>query len=168
VCIEHVYIYNNTTVVADEILAQRLGLIPLNVDPKEMDMRLDDDPTDRNTMVFNMEIECKRKPDAPKDATAPSDLYENHELLSSHLVWEPAGEQTDVFRKNPPAPTNPNIVIAKLRPGQAVKVTLHAVKGVGKDHAKFSPVGEYFSTPIFSEFISLRLQQRHHTDFYQI
>ncbi|KAJ7122596.1 hypothetical protein C8R43DRAFT_899885, partial [Mycena crocata] len=40
----------------------------------------------------------------------------------------------------PPAPTNPNIVLAKLRPGQQVDITLHAVKGVGKDHAKFSPV----------------------------
>jgi len=56
-------------------------------------------------------------------------------------MWKPAGEQTEVFAANPPAPTNPNIVLAKLRPGQAVDIEVHAIKGVGKDHAKFSPVG---------------------------
>ncbi|KAJ7168367.1 DNA-directed RNA polymerase [Mycena crocata] len=140
ICIENVYVYNNTTVVADEILAQRLGLIPLNVDPKHMDMKVDDESTDRNTIVFKLNLECTRKKDAPKDSTVPSELYNNHELLSGHLNWEPAGEQEVVFASNPPAPTNPNIVLAKLRPGQHVDITLHAVKGFGKDHAKFSPV----------------------------
>ncbi|KAJ7778629.1 DNA-directed RNA polymerase [Mycena maculata] len=140
ICIENVYVYNNTTVVADEILAQRIGLIPLNVDPKEMDMKLDDESTDHNTIVFELKLACTRKKDAPKDTTDPFQLYENHELLSGHLVWVPAGEQADVFSKKPPAPTNPNIVLAKLRPGQQVEITLHAIKGVGKDHAKFSPV----------------------------
>ena len=37
-------------------------------------------------------------------------------------------------------PTNPDILVAKLRPGQAIDVDMHAIKGVGSDHAKFSPV----------------------------
>ena len=57
------------------------------------------------------------------------------------MTWKPAGEQAEVFANNPPAPTNPDVVLAKLRPGQEVHMELHAVKGVGKDHAKFSPVG---------------------------
>lgn len=55
----------------------------------------------------------------------------------------PAGEQETIFAGSPPGPTNENIVLTKLRPGQAVNMEVHAVKGVGKDHAKFSPVGEY-------------------------
>jgi DNA-directed RNA polymerase I and III subunit RPAC1 len=146
ICIENVYVYNNTSVVVDEILAQRIGLVPLNVDPKTMDMRVaEDESTDRNTLVFDLKLECTRKKDAPKDATDPDLLYDNHELRSGHLAWQPAGEQAEVFSKNPPAPTNPNIVLAKLRPGQGVEITLHAVKGVGKDHAKFSPVGACIS-----------------------
>lgn len=97
--------------------------------------------TDRNTIVFELKLLCERNPKAPKGATSPSQLYINHELLSSHLVWKPAGEQEEVFTNNPPGPTNPNIVLTKLRPGQEVEMELHAVKGVGKDHAKFSPVG---------------------------
>lgn len=35
-----------------------------------------------------------------------------------------------------------DILIAKLRPGQAIDLRMHCVKGVGQDHAKFSPVGK--------------------------
>ena len=37
-------------------------------------------------------------------------------------------------------PTNPDILLAKLRPGQCIDVEMHAIKGVGRDHAKYSPV----------------------------
>ncbi|KAL0953641.1 hypothetical protein HGRIS_004845 [Hohenbuehelia grisea] len=142
VCFEFVYVFNNTSVVVDEILAQRIGLVPLNVDPDVMLRRTDpsDQPTDRNTLVFKLKVACEHNPAAPKGATAPSQLYINHEVLSGHLQWEPVGEQESVFENNPPRPTNPNIVLTKLRPGQAVEMDLHAVKSVGKDHAKYSPV----------------------------
>ena len=100
-----------------------------------------DQAMDRNTVVFHVDITCERNPKAPKGSTNDHELYINHEVLSSHLVWVPAGEQEEVFTGKPPAPINPNIVLAKLRPGQRVNMELHAVKGVGKDHAKFSPVG---------------------------
>lgn len=97
--------------------------------------------TDRNTLVFELKLACERNPHAPKGTTDPSQLYINHELKSSHLTWKPAGEQAEVFASNPPAPINSDIVLAKLRPGQEVHIELHAVKGAGRDHAKFSPVG---------------------------
>ncbi|CAA7263088.1 unnamed protein product [Cyclocybe aegerita] len=141
ICIENVFAFNNTSVVVDEVLAHRFGLVPLNVDPSLMEMRgPDDPPTDRNTLVFEVDVTCQRNPKAPKGSTDPNELYINPEVLSSDITWSPAGEQAEVFADNAPAPTNPNIVLAKLRPGQEVHYQMHAVKGVGKDHAKFSPV----------------------------
>jgi DNA-directed RNA polymerase alpha subunit len=32
--IEHVYILNNTSVIQDEVLSHRMGLVPLRVDPR--------------------------------------------------------------------------------------------------------------------------------------
>ena len=37
-------------------------------------------------------------------------------------------------------PVHDDLVIAKLRPGQELNLRMVCVKGIGKDHAKFSPV----------------------------
>lgn len=37
-------------------------------------------------------------------------------------------------------PIHDDILIAKLRPGQAIELEAHGRRGIGKDHAKFSPV----------------------------
>ncbi|KAI6046477.1 DNA-directed RNA polymerase [Pisolithus marmoratus] len=139
VCIERVYVHNNTSIIVDEVFAHRLGLVPLYVDPAFMEY-LDGQPTDHNTIVFKLCAKCERRRNAPRDAKDPAQLYINHEVLSSHLEWVPQGEQFEIMKANPPVPSNPNIVLAKLRPGQEVDMELHAVKGLGKDHAKFSPV----------------------------
>ncbi|KAG1753197.1 DNA-directed RNA polymerase [Suillus lakei] len=95
ICVERVYVWDNTSVVVDEVFAQRIGLVPLNVDPALMDMKQtqNDQATDRNTLVFRLQVACERRKNAPKDTTDPSKLYINHEVLSSHLKWIPQGEQ---------------------------------------------------------------------------
>ncbi|THU91737.1 hypothetical protein K435DRAFT_816716 [Dendrothele bispora CBS 962.96] len=140
VAAERVYIFNNTSVIQDEVLAHRVGLVPLNVDPRHLDMKadVDDSGTDRDTIIFKAHVLCERNPKAPKGSEDPKELYINHEFLSSHLEWQPAGEQAILMKDI--KPLNPNIVLAKLRPGQQVDMEIHAIKGVGKDHAKFSPV----------------------------
>lgn len=37
---EKVYIYNNTSIIQDEVLAHRLGLIPLKADPRLFEVRI--------------------------------------------------------------------------------------------------------------------------------
>lgn len=93
--------------------------------------------------MFRLKATCERRKNAPKDATDPKALFINSEILSSQLEWIPQGEQGSVMSVDLPRPTNPNIVLAKLRPGQEVDMELHGVKGVGKDHAKFCPVGKH-------------------------
>ncbi|TFY63934.1 hypothetical protein EVG20_g6123 [Dentipellis fragilis] len=142
IAVEYVYVWNNTTVMADEVFAQRLGMVPLNVDPTLMEMKeaVTDQPTDRNTIVFKLAVTCERNKSAPKDSTDDSVRFVNSEVRAGHLTWVPQGEQGVVFAGKEPAPTNPNIVLMKMRPGQEVDMEMHAIKGVGKDHAKFSPV----------------------------
>ncbi|KAI0800444.1 insert subdomain of RNA polymerase alpha subunit [Fomes fomentarius] len=133
IAIEDVFVFNNTSVIQDEILAQRLGLIPLNVDPRLFEFRKDI-PLDRNTLVFRLNVTCER-------ARKPSkNVFVNEYVKSGDLEWVPQGEQEAVFGSNTPAATNKDIVIAQLRPGQTIEIELHAIKGVGKEHAKWSPV----------------------------
>ncbi|EMD32879.1 hypothetical protein CERSUDRAFT_160889 [Gelatoporia subvermispora B] len=136
--IEHVYVWNNTSVIQDEVLAQRLGLIPLDVDPRMFEFRTQTDtPTDRNTLVFQLNVTCERMKNAPRGSTSQ---HKHEYVRSEDLEWVPQGEQEVVFADKPPAPTNKEIVLAKLAPGQEINVELHAIKGVGKEHAKWNPV----------------------------
>jgi len=50
------------------------------------------------------------------------------------------GDQDNLFSANDVGPVFDDILIAKMRPGQEIEMKLIAGKGIGKDHAKFSPV----------------------------
>ncbi len=43
--IEQVHVFNNTSVIQDEVLAHRLGLIPLKADPNKFNLK-------KNRMYF--------------------------------------------------------------------------------------------------------------------
>ncbi|MGH0158663.1 UNVERIFIED_CONTAM: hypothetical protein FKN15_075592 [Acipenser sinensis] len=78
--VEKVFIYNNTSIVQDEILAHRLGLIPIKADPRLFEYRSagDEEGTEIDTIQFQLNIKCSRNPRATKDSTDPSELYLNH------------------------------------------------------------------------------------------
>nr|XP_039265607.1 DNA-directed RNA polymerases I and III subunit RPAC1-like [Styela clava] len=136
---EKAFIYNNTSIIQDEVLAHRLGLIPLKVDPRLFEYRAegDDCETPETTLEFELKVKCTRNTKAPKDVSDPDHMYLNHKVYSRDLKWIPFGNQKDLFEVKP---VHDDILIAKMRPGQEIDVKLHAVKGIGKDHAKFSPV----------------------------
>ncbi|PKU81742.1 DNA-directed RNA polymerases I and III subunit rpac1 [Dendrobium catenatum] len=151
--IEKVLIVNNTSVMADEILSHRLGLLPIEADPRLFDFLSENDtPNERNTIVFKMEVHCKKR--GPR-LTVKSD----------QLKWLPNG--SELLMESPNPSTKPrsftsfscsqaslpqisgmpigmkhrDIIITQLGPGQSIELEAHAVKGTGKVHAKWSPVG---------------------------
>eukprot|EP00112_Aurelia_sp_Birch-Aquarium-sp1_P025178 Seg824.14 transcript_id=Seg824.14/GoldUCD/mRNA.D3Y31 product="DNA-directed RNA polymerases I and III subunit RPAC1" protein_id=Seg824.14/GoldUCD/D3Y31 len=140
--IEKVFIYNNTSIVQDEILAHRLGLIPIYADPRKFDYRPEgEEEAHWNTVLeFELKVKCTRNPKAPKDTNDPDELYLNSKVTTEHLKWTPIGKQFKEYKSTDIRPVYNDILIAKLRPGQEIDLKVHCVKGIGKDHAKFSPV----------------------------
>jgi len=142
VAVENVYIWNNTSLVQDEVLSQRLGLIPLQIDPRKVEYKgANDEPTDLNTIVFSLVVNCENiRSNASRRATDPDKLYKNASVFSSSFEWQPKGVQTDLFAEDPPRPVLDDILLVKLRSGQQILLEMHCEKGIGKDHAKWSPV----------------------------
>lgn len=64
-------------------------------------------------------------------------------VYTSNLKWNPIGSQSRMYTSKDVGPVESDILIAKLRPGHEIELKMHAVKGIGGDHAKFSPVGEF-------------------------
>ncbi|XP_028676556.1 DNA-directed RNA polymerases I and III subunit RPAC1 [Erpetoichthys calabaricus] len=140
--VEKVFIYNNTSIVQDEILAHRLGLIPIKADPRLFEYRNsgDEEGTEIDTIQLQLKVKCTRNPKATKESSDPRELYVNHMVYSKHIKWIPIGNQADHFGEAVIGPVHEDILIAQLRPGQELDIVMHCVKGIGKDHAKFSPV----------------------------
>lgn len=140
VAVENVYISVNSSIIQDEVLAHRIGLIPIKVDPRKLDFVSGEEETDKDTLVFHYDVECKNqysgelKPNGEKE-------YVNELALSGALKWLPHGNQLEVFPEGEmPVSVHSDIVVAKLKPGQRIEFEAHLRKGVGKDHQKFSPV----------------------------
>lgn len=152
IAIETVYIHNNTSVIQDEVLASRLGLIPLKGSIEGLNwMRwfkkaTDEDPnegkrTDYNTIVLRLDVECTMNPDADPHEEDPRKRYHNAHVYAKDIIFEPIGRQDHYFAEEDTIqPVNPDVLVAKLRPGQKIELEMHCIKGIGADHAKFSPV----------------------------
>ncbi|GBG91118.1 hypothetical protein CBR_g51921 [Chara braunii] len=145
--IEKVYIANNTSIIQDEVLSHRLGLVPLKADPRRFDFKTDEElASEKNTIVFKLHVKCVRR----------GERVINSRVYSSELKWLPKGSeyppeqkqkftafsasQEEKFADDPIQPFYSDIILAKLRPGQEIELEAHAVKGMGKTHAKWSPV----------------------------
>ncbi|PKA45703.1 DNA-directed RNA polymerase II subunit RPB3-A [Apostasia shenzhenica] len=151
--IEKVLIVNNTSVIADEVLSHRLGLLPIDADPRLFDYLSAENDTsnEQNTIVFKLNVHCKKG--GPR-LTVTSDqlqwLPNGSELLMersclqdkprSFTSFSCSQASLPHFTENPVRMKHHDMVIARLGSGQSIELEAHAVKGSGKVHAKWSPV----------------------------
>lgn len=103
--------------------------------------------TDQNTILLRLEVQCEWAEGVKKllekhQADDIDKLYVNHNVYARDITFYPIGRQIESFSEENGVfrPVNPDILIAKMRPGQEINMELHARKGKGGDHAKFSPV----------------------------
>ncbi|XP_059173363.1 DNA-directed RNA polymerases I and III subunit RPAC1-like [Physella acuta] len=138
--IETVGIWNNTSIIQDEVLAHRLGLIPIKADPRlfEYKPKESEEPTSEDTIHFKLKVKCTRN-NQVSDATDPDILYKNHKVYTKDMEWVPLSGQ-DHLKSKGIRPVHEDILITTMRPGHELDLDLYCVKGIGKDHAKFSPV----------------------------
>ncbi|KAI4195587.1 MAG: hypothetical protein LQ350_007113 [Teloschistes chrysophthalmus] len=156
--IEYVFVHNNTSIVQDEVLAHRLGLIPLTGNPaglrwlQQYRKPTDEDPegsgvADNNTIVMKLQVECTKADNYneldKKGEDDPRLLYKNAHVYAKQLEYVVSGRQDQFFaggEENAVRSVHPDILLAKMRPGQCIDMEMHCIKGIGADHAKFSPV----------------------------
>lgn len=145
IAIEKVWFSANSGIIQDEVLAHRVGLVPLKVDPLKLEYVQkneetgEDEETDADTLVLHLNVHFPLANSSNGDGNGGISVAPSGDVLAKHLVWLPIGGQGEAFPEGVEA-VHPDIVLAKLRPGQHIEFEAHAWKGIGKDHAKFSPV----------------------------
>lgn len=119
--IDDVFVIENQSVLFDEILAHRLGLVPLT--------------TDLESYVLPEDCACKSDLGCPRCRVA-----------LTLDVKAPDGDVLTVYSRDLKSedprvvPVSGDIPLVKLAPNQRVRIEAYARLGRGKDHAKWKPV----------------------------
>lgn len=118
--VEDIFYFDNSSIVPDEVLAHRIGFVPLT--------------TDLDNYVLPEECDCEAELGCPKcRAGLTMDIEAKDDTVTVY--------SGDLIPENPSiAPVSKRIPLAKLAPGQAIKFEAYAQLGQGKVHAKWSPV----------------------------
>ncbi|KFH40313.1 DNA-directed RNA polymerase II subunit-like protein [Hapsidospora chrysogenum ATCC 11550] len=128
IAIDLVEIEVNTSVLADEFIAHRLGLIPL-------------DSKNANDLNYSRDCDCEQYCEQCSVTLTLNAKCQSDEVMkvyASDLV--PDGRHSSSVGK--PVITDPDglgCLIAKLRRDQELKITCIAKKGIAKEHAKWMP-----------------------------
>ncbi|KAI9140943.1 RNA polymerase Rpb3/Rpb11 dimerization domain-containing protein [Paraphysoderma sedebokerense] len=124
IAIDLVEIESNTTVLADEFIAHRLGLIPLDSHMAEQLRYTRECVCSEYCHLCSVELTLNVR--CTDDRTME---VTSKDLISSNPQVQPVS-----FGDG-----DPGILIVKLRKNQELKIKCIAKKGTGKEHAKWSP-----------------------------
>jgi DNA-directed RNA polymerase subunit D len=118
--IDEVVILENSSMLHDEMLAHRLGLLPIKTD-------LD---------AYNLREECECKSEFGCSLCRVSLTLDAEAIEATKTIY--SGSLTS---ENPQiVPVSPSVILVKLAPGQKIKLEAYARLGKGKEHAKWQPV----------------------------
>lgn len=123
--IDMVNIRANTSPLFDEFVSHRLGLIPLNssdISNYEYSRKCNcNESCDHCSVQFSISEKCKD---------------EAMEITTDHIKSNTMGTSVQPVRYENEDP----ILICKLKKNQEIDINMTAKKGIGKEHAKWSPV----------------------------
>ena len=135
--IETVIINQNTSIIPDEVLAHRLGLIPILADADDFEEKKEnEDFNEKNCIKFTLNVKCEKNKNG---------IINNEQIFSRDLNLEFLGDQKNKFYDNKTKKytiglVNDDIYLNKLAPGMEIDLVCYCVKGIGRTHAKWSPV----------------------------
>jgi len=147
---DKVVLWQNTSIIHDEVLAHRLGLVPVFADPDEFIAKAAaDDFNEHNSIKFKLNVKCTRKTEY-KDfkmqdlVNLDPEEYLNHSTIyAGSMIWEPLGNQKSELKCTPRI-LHEKILLMKLRENQEVEFEIYCSKNTGRTHAKWSPVATAF------------------------
>lgn len=156
---DDLYIRQNTSPLQDEFIAHRIGLIPLRSEAADQLLFRSECncaegcPRCRVRYVINIRCEAESRLVTTDDLVySPEYSPENGDGADFGPYLDAASRVTPVKLPAVPGGQTVPITIAKLGRGQILQIICYATKGVGREHAKWSPCccSAYRMQPVIS------------------
>ncbi|CAC27048.1 DNA-directed RNA polymerase II [Guillardia theta] len=132
--IDKVYIEKNTSSFKDEFIAHRLGLIPIfseNADLIKYSRECDcENECEKCSILFTLDVHANET-----EKTITSSMVKCSTAcypLKTFFIINNSGNSRNY--------DDYAIIIAKLNPGQNIKLKAYVKKGIGKEHSKWNPI----------------------------
>ena len=129
IAIDLVEVEENTSVLADEFISHRLGLVPLSA------KNVDDVLYSRDCDCEQYCEQCSVKLTLHAKCTGDDVM----KVYARDLVVDPLRPNQWVGNPVIRDPDGQGVLVAKLRKGQEINMTCIAKKGIAKEHAKWCP-----------------------------
>ncbi|KAF8885421.1 DNA-directed RNA polymerase [Mucidula mucida] len=144
IAIDLVEIQTNLTVLPDEFIAHRLGMVPLVSTNCDEAMKYN---RDCNCISFCDYCSIRLELDVRCDEAVTMDITSNHLEVVAHQEDSmlESGDELSKRSHDFGHPVGkgvagvPPVLLCKIRKGQSLKMTCIAKKGIAKEHAKWSP-----------------------------
>lgn len=151
IAIDLVEFENNTSVLNDEFIAHRLGLIPLVSSYAKYMVRPFEDLGEGQISEVEFTLNVKCPADQRSVDVTDLDLQADagHPVIPVTTATRQQSQQTGMSGSVKP------VVILKLGRNQEIKLRAVARKGMGKDHAKWIPV----ATAVFQYVADIEINQ---------
>ena len=159
--IEYVNIEVNDTPMHDEVLAHRLGLIPIRADANDYEPCASraDLQTGKNCIELVLDVTARKS--AVKSDGCVHVLTKEFRAVSGEGAEVSASDKKKKKKKGKDESSDEDdedadnfmihqdILVTKLKPGQRIKIRCFAIRGIGQSHIKWSPVStaSYRATP---------------------
>jgi DNA-directed RNA polymerase subunit D len=134
--IDDLFIFDNSSVIPDEQLANRIGLVPLK--------------TDLDNYIRPEKCDCGSDLGCEKCRTVLTLDVESTDEVVTVTSGDLESADPNVV------PVSPGIPLTKLAPGQAVRLEAYARLGEGKTHAKWQPV----SSAVYQHVSELEIDEK--------
>ena len=138
--IDDIFFFDNSSVVPDENLSQRIGYLPLK--------------TDLDRYILSVDCDCGSELGCEKCRVVLTlDVEAETETITVY--------SGDFISEDPSVvPVSPGIPLTKITSGQAVRLEAYARLGTGKEHSKWQPV----SMAVYQHVAEIEIDEDRCTD----
>lgn len=147
---ERIVMMNNSSIFTDDMIGSRVGLVPFRADARKFKFVRPGHGGPQDNPEYGLIFQITTVPQkivTPLRGSVKGQKLSMVNVYASNFKWNRTPMHPKEMTDEKLRPIDDDILLATLHPAQELNFQAWIMKGIGKDHAKFSPVSTAFYRP---------------------